>query len=224
MDSDVAYPDLEPLLALRGDASEDIELPITALLGINTTLILIWQTLVDFCTVINFAIDTKQRITTDTFFETMTSTMYRLLALSFEIGSSDEAIRLALLAFSAGIFLHWKSIGKPYTHLALEMGKCLETLDFASLPPQLRLWIIVVGTLSALDSVDDQRSRPSLAANLKTCGIKTWSELREVLHSFMWIGLVYDKGGKAMFEAAQALNEHEPEFGSMWRVAPVADR
>lgn len=96
------YPDLTLLLELRkaGPAATGPQHSDSAIFfydELDNDLARAWRAMWDFCSVINFAVDSRQRITVDTFLDTIASVMYRFLDMRFEASSSDEAIRLGLL-------------------------------------------------------------------------------------------------------------------------------
>ncbi|KAI1771129.1 hypothetical protein F4818DRAFT_213531 [Hypoxylon cercidicola] len=195
------YPDLTPLLKLRGPveiASQDTS---TVFLNdVNGELSNAWNTMSSFCLVANFAVESRQYISINTYLETMASVMYRLFDMHFEPGSSSEAIRLGLLAFSSSVFLHWGSLGLSYTHLTSEFRGCLIRLSPSFPSSQLLLWLLMVGAVSIFDTADDAWLKPLWIASMRCSGIDSWDRMQDLLNSFMWIGLVHDKAGKRVFD------------------------
>jgi hypothetical protein len=155
----------------------------------------------DFCLVINFAVDSELRISTETFLDTLTSVIYRLLDMSFEAGSKDKAVRLGLLAFLCGVFLQWKHLGMSYPHFTSIYRSCLAGLPSERILSELMVWLLMVGAVSVFDETDDGWLKPLLRVAISLCGIDEWSEMQELLKEFMWIGLVYDKSGKSVFDS-----------------------
>ena len=185
--------------SLRADSAtfaQDIEM--------DGELVPAWMALSDFCSVVNFAADSEQRITVGTFLDTMASVMYRLLDMHFEVASSNETIRLGLLCFSCSAFLHWQHLGMSYSHLASIFRGCFARLTATSshLSPQLVLWLLMTGAVSVFDGSDDEWFNPLLRETMGTCKVDSWSEMRNILMSFMWIGLVHDKAGKRVINSA----------------------
>jgi hypothetical protein len=168
---------------------------------IDSELARVWRLTSDFCSVINFAVESRQRITVDTFLDTMVSVMYRLLGMRFDVNSTDEAIRLGLLCFSCSVFLHWTQLGMSYPHLASGFRECLARLTTTSsrVSAQLVLWLLMAGAVSVFDSSDHEWLKPLLLVNIGLCEIDSWSKMQDLLMSFMWIGLVHDKPGKGVF-------------------------
>ncbi|KAI0385753.1 hypothetical protein F5Y04DRAFT_244576 [Hypomontagnella monticulosa] len=86
-------------------------------------------------------------------------------------------------------------------------------------PRPLLLWLLTVGAVSVLgdhalsvfgegdSELDyDLWLRSRLRANAELCGVESWFVMRALLSSFMWVGLVHDAPGKAIFESAMSLN------------------
>ncbi|MCJ1431347.1 hypothetical protein MMC27_000698 [Xylographa pallens] len=165
-----------------------------------------WKTLADFCSVINLAANSQKRITVGTFLETMASVMYRLLDMYFEVTSGDEMIRLGLLCFSCDVFLQWQHLGMSYIHLASLFRDCFARLTTTSshLSPQLVLWLLMVGAVSVFDGSNDIWFNNLLRNSIRRCKVDSWSEMRDLLLSFMWIDLVHDKRGKRAFDSASS--------------------
>lgn len=199
------YPDLTALLKLARSATSTSPQQLNTLTG-NTgdELSDAWNALSEFCWVTNYAIKSSQYISMDTYLDSMASIMYRLLNMRFESGSSNDAFRLGLLAFSCSVFLQWKTIGLTYTHLASEFRGCLIRLVSPDMPTQLLLWLVMVGAVSVFDVADYAWLEPLLLSKLSDCQITSWERLQQLLNSIMWIGLVHDTAARRMFNSTMA--------------------
>jgi hypothetical protein len=104
----------------------------------------------DFCSVINFAVESRQRITVEAFLDTVASVMYRLLYMRFKASSVDETIRLGVLCFSCSVFLPWTQLGMSYPSLTFAFRECLAglTTTNAHIFPQLVLWVLMAEAVS----------------------------------------------------------------------------
>ncbi len=60
----------------------------------------------------------------------------------------------------------------------------------------------MTGAVSVFDGSDDAWFNPLLRETMRTCKVDSWSEMRDLLMSFMWIGLVHDKTAKRVFDSA----------------------
>ncbi|KAK3389938.1 hypothetical protein B0H63DRAFT_105702 [Podospora didyma] len=216
----VAYPDLTPFLELqRGSSSSDSFCNrVVPFEDMNDALARAWSAMSEFCTLINFAAESKQYVTTDIFLDTMASVIYRLLDMRFGVCSTDEAICAGLLAFSCSIFLQWRQLGSSYPNLATTLKACLLKLSYSQqASARQQLWILMAGRVSVFGADDDAWLRPLLLVNMGCCEITSWSEMQELLQSFMWIRMVHEKPGKAVFDSAMACLNPNPEQDSNTR-------
>ncbi|OTA55494.1 hypothetical protein K449DRAFT_175142 [Hypoxylon sp. EC38] len=192
-----------------------------------------WRTTAQFTTLINHATATHRKLPKEVLLDAMASITYRLLHISFPSTSTStststslsEAVRLGLLAFSSNIFLQWAGVRLPYTYFPAAYRNSLLnfnlTLEFpVSIPddddgtrstnslPRLLIWLLTIGSVSVFnDSSDsDVWLKPWLRVNLEVCGVRSWVAMREVLDSFMWVGLVHDMPGKALFDSTVSIN------------------
>lgn len=121
-------------------------------------------------------------------------------------GSSTvaETIRIGLVCFSASVFLPWRNVGISYPHLASVVRREFAMLSSSSsmFSPQLVIWLLMAGALAVLDESDAFWLDPLLRETMAVCGISSWSETRDLMGSFMWIGLAHDKIGKRVFDSA----------------------
>ncbi|KAI0890467.1 uncharacterized protein GGS22DRAFT_13939 [Annulohypoxylon maeteangense] len=189
-----------------------------------------WRVTKRFSTLLNHAADTRSKLPQDYLLDTMASVAYRLLHKSslFPRSSLDEAMRLGILVFVSNIFLQWAGVRLPYTHFPAAYRDCLVNLNLKSLdlslsiptisddssdvsnpPPlwssQLLLWLLTIGRISIFDSSDGDRwLKPWLRVNLDLCGVRSWSAMRGVLDSFMWVGIVHDVPGKSLFDSTMS--------------------
>ncbi|KAI0884091.1 uncharacterized protein GGS22DRAFT_189221 [Annulohypoxylon maeteangense] len=173
--------------------------------GITDELVTTWTVMEGFCSLINLAAKSKTRIPKEMFLDAMASVMYRLLYMEFAADSTNELLRLALLAFSSSVFLQWKYMRMSYPHFSALYKDCLMKTAVSDIPPQLRLWLLMVGGVSVFTRADEEWLRPWLRAIMNLCDIELWTEMQDILDSFMWIGLVHDELGKEVFDSASLL-------------------
>ena len=206
----MAYPNLGSTFDLPKYISglESLGVPSTTFsTGLNAELVQVWTVLSEFCAVINRAAAAKQYITTAVLLDTMAPVMYNLVDARFEAGSPDEAMRLGLLAFCCSIFMHWRTMDRSFAHFTREFRACLRSRASSArqvLPPQLSLWLLVIGALSVFGVAgddDDEWLKPLLREALRECEIGSWGEARELMRSLLWIGLVHDTSGRRVFSS-----------------------
>jgi hypothetical protein len=114
----------------------------------------------------------------------------------------DEAVRLGLLAFSSHIFLQWQDISLSYQYFPTTYKDCLvglESVDDSS--SRVLLWLLTIGAISVFRESDDVWLKPWIRENIHSCELESWSEMQDILDSFMWIGLVHDEPGKKIFDS-----------------------
>ena len=210
------YPDLT-LLSRSMSKTTTIDsqyLSEAFLRDIDDELARAWRTMAEFSLTIKLAVECKHRLAIETFLDTMAAVMYRFLSMtSFEVGSTEEAIRLGLLAFSCSVFLPWKQMGISYDHLASTFKDCLAKMSCSNTPSHLLLWLLMVGAVSVFGDADDEWLKPWLRVVIDLAEVESWVDMQEVLTSLMWIGLVHDVPGKDVFDSATVYDLLIPPLG-----------
>lgn len=171
--------------------------------SLNDDIAKAWQFMTNFCLSVNLAVEAGGRIPWESFLSTMTSLMYTLLYMSFDVSSVNEAIRLGLLSLSSHIFLQWKVARVTYAYLSVSYRNCLHCLECSnSIPPRLISWLLMIGAISVFNQDDHSWLRPRLRASIESCGVESWSDMQDILGSLLWIPLVLEKPGKDFFDFA----------------------
>ncbi|EXJ76665.1 uncharacterized protein A1O5_01173 [Cladophialophora psammophila CBS 110553] len=199
----VPYPDQE-LLSIRNSfwvtgSQHDSE---SLLHKMDASLVEAWRVLERFCSIVNLAVETQRMLSPGLLYDTMASVMYHLLHMSFETGSVDEAVRLSLLGLTYNVFLKWQYLRLPYVYFPSIYKNCLRDPKLADgASSQIMLWFLMVGAVSAFTISDHLWLKDCLRERIDICQVKSWNEMRGVLKSFMWIGLLHDKPGKEVFDS-----------------------
>jgi hypothetical protein len=176
--------------------------------GLDDDLAQAWDFMKSFCLLINLTLKAQGRIRWDLFLDTMASLMYPLLHMSFENGSLNEAIRLGLLGLSSHLFLQGNLFHVNYAHLSAAFRDCLNRLEISErAPPHILSWLLIVGAVSVFEPRDEGWIAQMLRVNVEACGVVSWSEMRVVLDSLMWLPLVQEKPGRAIFDSALVSNK-----------------
>jgi hypothetical protein len=91
-----------------------------------------------------------------------------------------------------------------YSFLTSAFRDCLAMLTTTSSPifPQLMLWLLMAGAVSIFDACNNEWLKPFLLVNIGLSEIDSWSQMQDLLKSFMWIPLVHDKPGKGLLDLA----------------------
>jgi hypothetical protein len=172
-----------------------------------------WQVTRGFCSLLSLAAEAQGKIPWELFSRTMSSVMYRLLHMSFDSGSLDEAVRLALLILCSDIFVQWKYVTISYHHLAASYKDCLEHLESSGdVSINAYLWLLMIGGISVFKQADEHWLNPRLRAYIEYSGGNSWGEVRAVLCSFLWVGLVQDAPGATIFNSVLDLNRGHVDY------------
>ncbi|KUJ07498.1 uncharacterized protein LY89DRAFT_725657 [Mollisia scopiformis] len=161
-----------------------------------------WTTMKQFCSLINLAAQSQRKLPPEVLLDTMASVMYRLLQMTFEIGSNDQAMRLGLLSLCHHIFLQWRDVKLPHPHFSLRFRSCLLDLKLVdSMPPHVMIWLFMIGAISTFPASENEWLKDCLRNSLAVCGIRSWDKTRVIMREFMWIDNVHDKPGKDIVDA-----------------------
>lgn len=175
-------------------------------LEIDENLAQSWQFLRAFSAMINSAAEHKRQLPKETLLNAMGSSMYRLIHMRFDPHSTDEAIRLGLLVFSFHIFLNWQGMKLPHGYLPSTYQTCLLNLKpLSELPPQVVLWLLLIGSLAVFTAADDGWLTPWMRDTIDLCGRHDWDVLRGQLKDFPWIDILHDDSAQARFDVAISL-------------------
>jgi hypothetical protein len=168
----------------------------------------VWDFMKRFCLMINLTIKARGRITWELYLNSMASLMYRLLYMSSERGSLNEAIRLGLLALSSHVFLQGQLFRVSYDHMNAAYKECLCHLEGSTrVPPHILSWLLLVGAISAFEPPDEAWLSPFLRANIESSGVTSWGKMRLVMESLIWLPVVQEQHGKDFFDRALHNND-----------------
>ncbi len=169
---------------------------------INQSLAEVWLATERFCTLVNGATKLKRRLPEAILLQTMASIMYRLLHMCFAALSFNETIRLALLAFCSQAFLQLPNLKIEETCLPSAYRECLASVSSSrKISPRLLLWLHMIGAVSVFGTADHVCLRPLLHASIRQCGVNSWSRLKDAMNTLIWIELVFDIPGEAVFNS-----------------------
>ncbi|KUI67267.1 hypothetical protein VM1G_02890 [Cytospora mali] len=166
-----------------------------------------WDMMQTFCSLINYAAESKRKIPQETMLNTMAAVMYRLLHMRFPSGSLDEVVRLGLSVFCSHIFLQWSNVGLPLHNLPLAYKTCL--LDFGNsskISTKILFWLLMVGRMAVFGADEDTWLKPWLWLSVNECGAGSWGEARTIVQHFQWIDFVHDQYGRVIYDAVCALH------------------
>jgi hypothetical protein len=153
----------------------------------------------NFASIINQLAHSREKLRAEHFKDIMQSLQYRLLLLRYSADDEPilEALRIGMLAFQMSVFFQIAGTKVRYAALARQLRVAAAALpDTTMALADLRLWVFFIGCISILDD-----SEPWIleATRGLTLG-DTWLEVRQRLKGVMWIDMVHDRPGKAIFE------------------------
>lgn len=155
----------------------------------------IWNDLKEFSQICNLASQTPHKLSPNIFSEIMISIYYRLLSLKFQDDPAADAVRVAMMAFGAGIFFQWRGIKQRLAFLDNLSQTSLLNLHKSQirLPPLFTLWLLVVqvSAFSQLPPANDLRLW--VDDTVSQLHISDRKQGRQMLKSVMWIDYCHDK-------------------------------
>jgi hypothetical protein len=183
------------LIKKRKEAPADNEDLSKVLNALDKRLTNIWNDLKEFSQISNLASQTPNKLSPNLFSEIMISIYYRLLSLKFKDDPVAEAIRVAMMAFGAGIFFQWRGIQQRLAFLDNLSQTSLSNLrnSQVQLPPLLILWLLVVQISAFSQLPSDNGLRLWVDDIVSQLRISDWKQGRQLLKSVMWIDYCHDQ-------------------------------
>ncbi|RSL69076.1 hypothetical protein CEP53_002332 [Fusarium sp. AF-6] len=181
---------------------EGISSLLNLLMSLDPRLRLVWDDLKAYSQSANMAAHCGLDMDTALYQELMVSIHYRLIRLMFEPATIDETIRLALLAFASSVFLQGGGVWIRHEHLYRQLSKSFAlTKDRKDvLPPQVFLWLYVFCV--AFDGQEPSHNwlRSGLSELLQVQELKSWTEVRVLLKSVIWVDKLHDAIARELVE------------------------
>ncbi|RDW89759.1 hypothetical protein BP6252_01791 [Coleophoma cylindrospora] len=170
--------------------------------NLDTRLSHVWDDLSEFVRAANVITQGKLNMDNELYQEVMVSIHYRLVNLRFDVGTVNETIRLALLAFSSTIFLQWRGLKTRYKYLAQHFKTALSPLNHKTgvVPEKLTLWLYIIGAISIFDEHEQTWLQPLLTEVLQIMNMTSWNEVRLSLKSVLWVNVLHDPFAKKLIE------------------------
>ncbi|KAK7193669.1 hypothetical protein PSPO01_00342 [Paraphaeosphaeria sporulosa] len=163
----------------------------------------VWLAVRKFCLLVSLAAQTRSQFHPSTIYRAMTSAMYRLLHMSFVMGSWDETVRLGLLVYTHHVFLQGQRVKLPWNPLSQAYRTHLQVCEVrpaAQRPPsQVTLWLLMVGAISIFNVSEEDWLGEGLKRWTKKCHVGSWKDLQGVLKSCMWIPVLDDRIGQQTY-------------------------
>ncbi|KAI0844415.1 hypothetical protein F5Y00DRAFT_274033 [Daldinia vernicosa] len=180
-------------------------LEIRHLLGdLDTRLRSVWDDVSEVVRAANVAMQCGLAMDGELYQETMVSIHYRLVNLCFDTDNADEVIRLALLALYSSIFLQWRGTKTRYKYLTQRLKQVLFQ-STETIPVHLLIWVYIIYAVSSFDRGDQVWLHSSLAQVLQRTNLRSWSGIRAMLKSIVWLDAVHDSLAKCLIERIMEL-------------------
>jgi len=177
--------------------------------AIDTKLRKIWTDLHTFASLANLAHQTERKLEPSLVNETMVSTMYRLLHMTFPEHSINETVRLGLLAFSSTIFLQGQLFSRRYQHLIfklrislIQLQKTQSNESPCETPIAVSLWLTMMLSLISAPCAENLWLSGAIDQLIGEAKTTKWIDARTILKSVMWIDILHDTPGKQVIETS----------------------
>jgi len=197
----MSSPDQKLVLRKGGDSARSQHKSDNILAKTDPNLATTWKVMEEFCSLANLAMETERSLSPELVQDAMTSVMYNLLHMSFETGSLDEAVRLGLLTLSYITFLQWQETAYSDIYLPPTYRNCLINFnpkeEYLS---HLLMWLLMMGAISKSTASDNTWLKDWLREHINVCQVKSWTDMREMLKSLLWVDLLLDGPAKDIFD------------------------
>ncbi|VUC37991.1 unnamed protein product [Clonostachys rosea] len=161
-----------------------------------------WRVMRRFCSLANLGVQTGRRMRPRLIQETMNSVMYRLLHIEFPADSTDEAIRLGLLAFSHHLFLQWNDIRPVSSYFSCNYRHRFLRSNFSErLPPHLIVWLLMIAAISLFDLSAEMWLEDALRKYIQKSGLRKWKDVQEMMKSVMWVAALDEQPTRRIFNS-----------------------
>jgi hypothetical protein len=139
------------------------------------------------------------------FQELLVSICYRLLAIphSHSPPRIEDAYHVGLTIFMMSLFLQ---IGSQrvmnYNNVTKRLKNILEG-DILESEDGLKFWLLMLGGVWVTDDDNVEWLIPMMFTQRRKMQLCNWSEAKEVLERWMWIGVLHDGPGRMVWERAR---------------------
>ncbi|CAG9985616.1 unnamed protein product [Clonostachys byssicola] len=207
-ESFIPYP--EELLILD-DEHKDSPEHTSFLCHVQNDLALAWRVLRRFCSLANLGVHTRRRMRPGLILDTMNSVMYRLLHMEFAVDSTEECIRLGLLAFSHHVFLQWHEIRPTSSYFShTYRSQILQSDSFKRLSPHLIVWFLMFAAISLFKSSAEMWLEDALREYIDKSGLRKWKDVQEMMNSTMWVAALDEQPARRIFNSIRSTKPKWP--------------
>lgn len=176
------------------------------IVSLDNRVVSIWKDLKQFTQICNLAHQTGYKLRRETYIEALTSILYRLLQLSVEDSLVDEALRLGMATLASNLFQRRRDNKQDTNHLRGLLDNALQKLggqdhDTRGVPDSILFWLVVQRHMLSLNGHDNEPDGSLFRELVGRVHLSSWDEARGVLKSALWIDVLNDPQGRAVFEA-----------------------
>ncbi|KAI8665190.1 hypothetical protein NCS56_00954200 [Fusarium sp. Ph1] len=168
---------------------------------VDRRLCYIFQDVQDFSQLVNFLLQSHQKIQPGIFQDLLTSLQYRILLLNFGIDNRfAELLRLSMLAYLTVVLFRLPQVKLQYPFLGSQLRTSCQTFTPANdQERRVFAWAMFVGFTSVLDLQDEELTM-MLSEMMVPCLGSSWCEVKASLKGVLWIDGIYDGPGQEVYE------------------------
>ena len=118
-----------------------------------------------------------------------------------------ESTRLATYIYALLITFPFSANMAPFEELAALLRNevsVLDTLDLCIEDIKLLVWVLVMGAVAAIDTVERIWFVSMLRQVVGVVEIGSWEEMRDLLGRFLWLGSTSDVDGRVLWGEVEA--------------------
>ncbi|KAH7131243.1 hypothetical protein EDB81DRAFT_696556 [Dactylonectria macrodidyma] len=174
--------------------------------SLDSKLVNAWNDLRHFSNQSNVATQTDSAFTRRVYSEIMLSVLYRLLNLSFETGTANEALRTGMLTFATSLYFQWQSLnnGRDQFGERLNAELCALKSGPGVVPVPLVFWLLMIWKTTVSETAAEREHVDYLDNIMRLMCIGYWENARDFLRRMIWIDRLCSTRGRGIIENARA--------------------
>lgn len=179
---------------------------------IDERFLKVWLDLRELATAVELAYQTDRKLSPVLYQECLLSVMYRLEMLESDINEQHEMLRIALLVYSSTTFFHADFTSICHRDLIKKLGRTFRSASSCTdqRTSELILWCVFVAGLPGLDALEILPWMFDYMLQIsRTLGLRSWSEIRSTLKSFIWVNSINDRIGERLLNEALKFDSNQ---------------
>lgn len=180
----------------------------TCTVDVDPTLLQLLTSIIDFTNFLNSTTD-KTKLDPLDYSDAVCFLLHRLLAYApisplhrHHLPQLDNLIHLTLVTVMTTLLPEYGHNQARYDLLTNQLRETLQTMRAPETAKEqaVLLWAVFVAYVTILDDMEDEAMLNRMAVeNSETLKLHYWDDLKRLLCSFGWIGVLYDKAGSRLF-------------------------